>query len=141
MRLPTKTARWKRCVPRLALINVWISRGFYLHSLQSSIKSVILAITRIRRRTKSFRPVPMSLPKSKVSVSILIDRVMVSRLACLAVSELYSLSPTRDVDSYSEHFRISRQRKQTDEKKKVSENVFRRARRNRFIQFERLQAS
>ncbi len=34
MRLPPKTARWKRCVPRLALINVWISKGFYLHSLQ-----------------------------------------------------------------------------------------------------------
>src|SRR6266542_5870792 len=33
MRLPPKTARWKRCVPRLALINVWISKGFYLHSL------------------------------------------------------------------------------------------------------------
>src|SRR6266536_1186780 len=47
------------------------------------------------------------------------------------------LSPTRDVDSYSEHFWISRQRKQTNEKKKVSENVLRRARRSRFIQFER----
>jgi hypothetical protein len=31
---PAETARWKRCVPRLALINVWISKGFYLHSLQ-----------------------------------------------------------------------------------------------------------
>src|SRR6266536_4793010 len=30
---PAETARWKRCVPRLALINVWISKGFYLHSL------------------------------------------------------------------------------------------------------------
>jgi hypothetical protein len=29
-----ETARWKRCVPRLALINVWISKGFYLHSIQ-----------------------------------------------------------------------------------------------------------
>src|SRR5262247_3734563 len=36
MRLPAKTARWKRCVPRLALINVWISKCFYLHSLQLS---------------------------------------------------------------------------------------------------------
>src|SRR5215510_1387920 len=36
MRLPAKTARWKRCVPRLALINVWISKGFYLHSLHLS---------------------------------------------------------------------------------------------------------
>jgi hypothetical protein len=60
---------------------------------------------------KSFKPVSMSLPKSKGSVSI------------------------------SEHFWISRQRRQTNEKKKVSENVLRRARRNRFIQFERLQAS
>jgi hypothetical protein len=25
---PAETARWKRCVPRLALINVWISKGF-----------------------------------------------------------------------------------------------------------------
>src|SRR5262245_5707370 len=33
MRLPPKSARWKRCVPRLAIINVWISKGFYLHSL------------------------------------------------------------------------------------------------------------
>src|SRR6266540_2090567 len=31
---PAETVRWKRCVPRLALINVWISKGFYLHSLQ-----------------------------------------------------------------------------------------------------------
>jgi hypothetical protein len=31
---PAKTARWKRCVPRLAIINVWISKGFYLHTLQ-----------------------------------------------------------------------------------------------------------
>src|SRR5215813_11593537 len=41
MRLPPKTARWKRCVPRLALINVWISKGFYLHSLQSILKDHI----------------------------------------------------------------------------------------------------
>jgi hypothetical protein len=31
---PSETARWKRCVPRLALINVLISKAFYLHSLQ-----------------------------------------------------------------------------------------------------------
>jgi len=31
---PAETARWKRCVPRLPLINVWISKGFYLHMLQ-----------------------------------------------------------------------------------------------------------
>jgi hypothetical protein len=30
---PAETARWKRCVPRLALFNVWISKGFYLHTL------------------------------------------------------------------------------------------------------------
>src|SRR5215510_973349 len=34
MRLRPKTARWKRCVPRLALINVWISKGLYLQSPQ-----------------------------------------------------------------------------------------------------------
>src|SRR5262247_1145045 len=33
MRLPPKTARWKRFVPRLALINVWISKDIYMHSL------------------------------------------------------------------------------------------------------------
>jgi hypothetical protein len=32
-----ETARWKRCVPRLAPINVWISKGFYLHSLQLTV--------------------------------------------------------------------------------------------------------
>src|SRR5262245_2283652 len=33
MRLASR-ARWKRCVPRFALSNVWNSKGFYLHSLQ-----------------------------------------------------------------------------------------------------------
>src|SRR5215475_15360939 len=42
MRLPPKTARWKRCVPRLALINVWISNGFYL---QSGARAPVLEVT------------------------------------------------------------------------------------------------
>src|SRR5215475_9251058 len=42
MRLPPKTARWKRCVPRLALINVWISKGFYL---QSGARAPVLEVT------------------------------------------------------------------------------------------------
>jgi hypothetical protein len=32
--LPAETARWKRCVPRFAPINVLIAMDFYLHSLQ-----------------------------------------------------------------------------------------------------------
>jgi hypothetical protein len=31
---PAETARWKRCLPRLAPINVWISKGFYSHRLR-----------------------------------------------------------------------------------------------------------
>src|SRR5262245_41948410 len=50
MRLPPKTARWKRCVPRLALINVWISKGFYLHSLQL-IEACIEGDSNMTRKT------------------------------------------------------------------------------------------
>ena len=32
--LPAVAARWKRCVPRFAPINVLIAMDFYLHSLQ-----------------------------------------------------------------------------------------------------------
>ena len=32
--LPAETARWKRCMPRYAPINVLIAMDFYLHSLQ-----------------------------------------------------------------------------------------------------------
>jgi hypothetical protein len=30
--LPAETARWKRCVPRFAPINVLMAMDFYLHS-------------------------------------------------------------------------------------------------------------
>jgi len=45
---------------------------------------------------------------SKWPVSIMVDRVMVSEQAWLAVNEFHLLGPARDINPYSEHFWISR---------------------------------